>query len=43
VILETGDKQPEAVGLYEATGYVRIPDFGYYQGYASVLSYGKAL
>ncbi|WP_250001795.1 GNAT family N-acetyltransferase [Actinoplanes sp. M2I2] len=43
VILETGDRQPEAVALYESAGYVRIEDFGYYKGEEGVLSYGKAL
>ncbi|MFC7534285.1 GNAT family N-acetyltransferase [Actinoplanes sp. GCM10030250] len=43
VILETGDKQPEAVALYESAGYQRIPDFGFYAGHDSVLSYAKPL
>ncbi|MGX6604118.1 GNAT family N-acetyltransferase [Micromonosporaceae bacterium Da 78-11] len=43
VILETGDKQPEAVALYESCGYERIEDFGYYKGHSSVLSYAKPL
>lgn len=43
VILETGDKQPEAIALYESAGYVRIEDFGFYRGHEGVLSYGKAL
>lgn len=43
VILETGDKQPEAIGLYESAGYVRIPDFGYYKGQAGVLSFALDL
>jgi GNAT superfamily N-acetyltransferase len=43
VILETGDKQPEAIALYESRGYVRIPDFGYYKGHEGVLSYGRPL
>jgi GNAT superfamily N-acetyltransferase len=43
VILETGDRQPEAVSLYESAGYARIDDFGYYTGYEGVLSYAKAL
>jgi GNAT superfamily N-acetyltransferase len=43
VILETGDKQPEAVGLYESCGYRRIEDFGYYKGHDSVLSYARSL
>lgn len=43
VILETGDKQPEAVGLYESAGYVRIADFGFYKGHEGVLSYAREL
>lgn len=43
VILETGDRQPEAIALYEAVGYVRIEDFGYYAGEEGVLSYAKPL
>ena len=30
--LETGDEQPEAIRLYEAAGYDRIPCFGEYAG-----------
>jgi GNAT superfamily N-acetyltransferase len=30
--LETGDLQPEALGLYQSAGYVRIPRFGAYVG-----------
>ncbi|GAA2657165.1 GNAT family N-acetyltransferase [Paractinoplanes durhamensis] len=43
LILETGDRQPEAIALYESAGYVRIEDFGYYQGEEGVLSYAKML
>lgn len=43
VILETGDKQPEAVALYVSAGYSRIEDFGYYAGQEGVLSYAKDL
>lgn len=43
VILETGDKQPEAIALYESAGYARIEDFGFYAGHESVLSYAKVL
>ncbi|MFG1988827.1 GNAT family N-acetyltransferase [Actinoplanes sp. NPDC048988] len=43
VILETGDKQPEAIGLYESAGYTRIEDFGYYAGEEGVLSFAKPL
>ena len=28
--LETGEKQPEAVRLYESSGYLPIPSFGFY-------------
>ena len=31
MILETGLAQPEAIALYESSGYVPIPPFGHYQ------------
>jgi ribosomal protein S18 acetylase RimI-like enzyme len=31
MILETGLAQPEAIALYESSGYARIPDFGFYR------------
>lgn len=31
VVLETGLRQPEAIGLYESAGYLPIPPFGYYR------------
>jgi GNAT superfamily N-acetyltransferase len=43
LVLETGDRQPEAIALYESAGYSRIPDFGYYKDYPDVLSFAKAL
>lgn len=43
VILETGDRQPEAIALYESAGYERIEDFGFYAGHDGVLSYAKPL
>ncbi len=30
--LETGDRQPEALGLYASLGYKQIPNFGEYVG-----------
>lgn len=30
-ILETGDKQPEAIAFYQRRGYVEIDNFGYYR------------
>jgi GNAT superfamily N-acetyltransferase len=43
VILETGDKQPEAIALYRSCGYQRIPDFGYYRDEEGVLSFARDL
>ncbi|MEU8231923.1 GNAT family N-acetyltransferase [Actinoplanes sp. NPDC048967] len=43
VILETGDKQPEAIALYLKCGYERIEDFGYYAGEEGVLSFARVL
>lgn len=31
-ILETGLKQPEAIGLYRKSGYETIPNYGQYEG-----------
>nr|BFE62815.1 GNAT family N-acetyltransferase [Dactylosporangium thailandense] len=41
--LETGTAQPEAIGLYERSGYARIEDFGHYKGYPEVRSFGRDL
>ena len=43
VILETGDRQPEAIALYVKCRYERIEDFGYYKGEEGVLSYARTL
>ena len=43
VILETGDRQPEAIALYTSAGYRRIEDFGYYKGEEGVLSFARDL
>jgi GNAT superfamily N-acetyltransferase len=43
VVLETGEKQPEAMRLYETSGYQRITGFGHYQGQPLSVSYGKSL
>ncbi|HYN93221.1 MAG TPA: GNAT family N-acetyltransferase [Pilimelia sp.] len=43
LVLECGDRQPEAIGLYHACGYERIEDFGYYRGHPGVLSFGLDL
>lgn len=31
LVLETGTRQPEAMSLYESSGYTAIPGFGYYR------------
>ena len=31
MVLETGTAQPEAIALYESSGYEPIPSFGYYK------------
>jgi GNAT superfamily N-acetyltransferase len=31
IVLQTGDRQPDAVRLYEKSGYIRIPIFAPYQ------------
>jgi GNAT superfamily N-acetyltransferase len=43
VVLETGQRQPEAMQLYETSGYERIDGFGYYCGAELSVSYGKSL
>lgn len=43
MILETGDRQPEAIRLYESRGYRMIPNFGYYKDEPGALCYGLEL
>jgi GNAT superfamily N-acetyltransferase len=43
VRLETGIRQPEAIGLYERSGYRRIPNFGIYAGSAVSVCFEKSL
>jgi len=43
MILECGDRQPEAIAMYEACGYDRIVDFGFYRKHKGVRSYGRDL
>nr|WP_205863723.1 GNAT family N-acetyltransferase [Planosporangium mesophilum] len=42
-VLETGDRQPEAIALYRKLGYERVPNFGYYKDYPDCLSFGRPL
>jgi GNAT superfamily N-acetyltransferase len=41
LVLETGTVQPEAIALYESSGYRPIEGFGYYAGRPLSRSYGK--
>lgn len=43
VVLNTGDQQPEAIGLYESSGYHRIGGFGHYADTPGALFYGKTV
>ncbi len=43
IVLETGDRQPEAVGLYESFGYGRIPCYPPYDSRALSLCFEKRL
>jgi putative acetyltransferase len=41
--LETGIKQPEAIGLYKKNGYKIIPNFGQYENVESSVCFEKEL
>ncbi|MGH3445896.1 MAG: GNAT family N-acetyltransferase [Nocardioidaceae bacterium] len=43
MVLETGIEQPEALALYEATGYVPVPKFGHYAWSPKSRCLGKRL
>lgn len=43
IILETGRMQPEAIALYESSGYVAVPGFGTYACYEESRHFGKRL
>lgn len=42
-ILETGHKQPEAIGLYRKNDYVQIPNYGQYEGIENSICFEKEL
>jgi putative acetyltransferase len=42
-ILETGKRQPEAIGLYKKNGYKLIPNYGQYTGIENSLCFEKEL
>ena len=43
LVLETGDRQPEAIGLYRSSGYVDVPAFGLYACEGGSVYLGKSL
>ena len=42
-VLETGKRQPEAIGLYKLNGYKLIPNWGQYAGVENSLCFEKEL
>ena len=42
-VLETGKRQPEAIALYQRSGYAFIPNYGQYVGVANSVCLRKAL
>lgn len=42
-ILETGKKQPEAIGLYQKNGYKIIPNYGQYAEIENSLCFAKLI
>ena len=42
-VLETGKKQPEAIRLYEKSGYRLIPNYGQYEGLENSVCMKKSL
>jgi hypothetical protein len=43
IVLETGDRQPEALGLYRSSGYAPIPCYPPYDSRALSLCFEKRL
>ena len=43
MVLETGLPQPEAIALYEKSGYARILNYGHYRESPLCVSYGRDL
>lgn len=43
MILETGDKQPEAIRLYTSAGYEPVPAFGHYKDSPENRCFGRLL
>ena len=43
LLLETGTRQPEAIALYESSGYTPVPGFGHYRDEPMSRCFGKLL
>lgn len=43
LVLETGTAQPEAIALYESSGYLPVGRFGYYRDSPTARYFGKPL
>ncbi len=43
ILMESGLAQPEAMGLYESSGYARIPGFGHYRNEPQNRCYARVL
>ncbi|MCH0540183.1 GNAT family N-acetyltransferase [Streptomyces sp. MUM 203J] len=43
MVLETGDRQPEAIALYASSGYEPCTKFGFYREYESSCCFAKQL
>jgi GNAT superfamily N-acetyltransferase len=43
LVLETGTAQPEAISLYESSGYTTVPAFGFYADYDDSVHLAKPL
>ena len=43
ILMESGLAQPEAMGLYESSGYERVPGFGHYRNEPQNRCYAKLL
>ena len=42
-ILETGKREPEAIGLYKKNGYKPIPNYGQYAGVDNSVCFEKEI
>jgi GNAT superfamily N-acetyltransferase len=42
-ILETGKRQPDAIGLYKKAGYISTPNYGQYAGVGNSVCFEKDL